>query len=76
MLIAQKTASDPANRLASPRMINLIVDPHEREPITLPHLHSWTATHFNRIMREFHESVRHEPLTPAGAPLDHVPTPP
>jgi hypothetical protein len=49
-------------------------DPHEREPISLPHQHSWTATHFNRLIAQFHASVQHEPLIPAGAPLDHRPS--
>jgi len=75
VLVDQKRSTDPPRRLASPRLINLVVDPHEREPITLPHLHSWTVTHFNRILGDFRASVQHEPLTPAGAPLDHVPRP-
>jgi hypothetical protein len=40
----------------------------------LPYLHSWAAVHFGRILREFEASVRREPLIPAGASLDHVPT--
>jgi arylsulfatase len=68
--------NDPPQRLATPRVINLITDPQEREPVSLPYLHSWTATHFNRILAEFHASLRDEPLTPAAAPLDHIPTPP
>jgi hypothetical protein len=62
-LVAQKYSTDPAA-------------PQEREPITLPHMHTWTATHFNRLLGEFRASVQREPLIPAGAPLDHVPTPP
>ena len=76
VLVAQRYMTDSAQRLATPRLINLITDPHEREPVSLPHLHSWTATHFKRILGEFHASLRREPLTPAGAPLDHVPAPP
>ena len=76
MVEAQTYSTDAPRRLATPRIVNLITDPHEREPISLPHLHSWTATHFNRILGEFHASLRREPLTPAGAPLDHVPAPP
>jgi hypothetical protein len=75
VLVGQKYSTDPPQRLASPRLINLLLDPHEREPITLSHLHSWTATHFNRLITAFHASLQSEPLTPAGAPLDHVPTP-
>ena len=76
VLVAQTYSTDAPRRLATPRIVNLITDPHEREPISLPHLHSWTATHFNRIMRAFDASLQREPLTPAGAPLDHVPRPP
>jgi hypothetical protein len=52
---------------------SLAVDPQEREPVNLPHVHSWTAAHFNRVIGEFHASVEREPLIPAGALLDHVP---
>jgi hypothetical protein len=75
-LVAQKYSTDPAAKLPSPRIVNLTVDPQEREPITLPHMHTWTATPFNRLLGEFRASVQREPLIPAGAPLDHVPTPP
>ena len=37
------------------------------------HLHTWAATHLNRIIAEFEASTRREPLIPMGAPLDHVP---
>jgi arylsulfatase len=76
VLVEQELSTDAPRPLASPRLINLLVDPHEREPITLPHLHSWTVTHFNRILGAFHASLEHEPLTPAAAPLEYVPTPP
>jgi hypothetical protein len=59
--------------LSSPHIVNLIADPHEREPMNLPYLHTWTMTHFNRILASFKESVAKEPLTPAGAPLDYLP---
>jgi len=75
VLVAQRYMTDAAQRLATPRVVNLITDPQEREPVSLPYLHSWTAAHFNRILGEFHASVQREPLTPARAPLDHVPRP-
>jgi arylsulfatase len=75
-LVAQKYSTDAAAKLPSPRIINLTVDPQEREPITLPHMHTWTATHFNRLLGAFRASTQREPLIPAGAPLDHVPKPP
>jgi len=74
VLVEQRYSTDPPAKLGSPRIINLVSDPHEREPISLPHLHSWTATHFNRLIAQFHASVQHEPLIPAGAPLDHRPS--
>jgi arylsulfatase len=58
------------------RLINLAVDPQEREPVALPHLHTWVATHVNRIIAEFEASVHRERPIPMGASLDHVPTPP
>jgi arylsulfatase A-like enzyme len=73
VLVEQKYQTDPAQRLASPRIINLTIDPHEREPISLPHVHSWAAYHFTSITKAFHASVEREPLIPTGAPLDHVP---
>jgi arylsulfatase A-like enzyme len=45
VLVAQKYSTDPPARLASPRLINLTVDPQEREAFTLSHMHSWTGTH-------------------------------
>ncbi len=71
--VAQKFSTDPVTRLSSPRIINLVTDPQEREPLDLPYLHSWTVTHFSRILGEFHASVQREPLVPAGAPLNFVP---
>jgi arylsulfatase len=72
-LVVQKYSTDAAERLPSPRIINLVADPQEREPLNVPYLHSSTVTHFNRILSEFRASVQREPLVPAGAPLDFVP---
>ena len=69
----QKTLTEPAVKLPTPRVFNLIVDPSERRPVALPYLHSWAVPHFTRILNDFAESVRREPLIPAGAQLDHVP---
>lgn len=73
VLVEQRYMSDVARPLPTPRLINLITDPQEREPIALPHLHSWVAHHVNRIIGEFEASLRREPLIPAGAAIDHVP---
>lgn len=73
VMYKQATFFEPALKLATPQVINLLVDPGERKPAALPYLHSWTAAHFNNILRDFAESVRREPLIPAGAPVDYVP---
>jgi arylsulfatase A-like enzyme len=73
MLVEQRYLADAAKKLPTPRIINLTIDPQEREPVSLPHLHSWAAYHFTRIIGEFEASLRREPLIPSGAPLDHVP---
>jgi arylsulfatase A-like enzyme len=75
ILVNQKFETDAPARLATPRLINLITDPQEREPIPLPYLHTWTATHLNRLIAQFQATAQREPLIPLGAPLDHVPTP-
>jgi arylsulfatase A-like enzyme len=74
VLKAQRYSTDPVGDLSAPRLINLITDPHEREPIALPYLHSWTVAHFNRILGAFKASTRQESPIPAGAPLDFVPS--
>ncbi|MET0527993.1 MAG: arylsulfatase [Microvirga sp.] len=69
----QRTLSEPALKLATPHLINLTTDPKERNAVDLPSMHSWTGVHFGRILKQFGESVKREPLIPAGAPLDYVP---
>jgi arylsulfatase A-like enzyme len=75
-LVAQKYSTDPVARLSSPRIINLVTDPQEREPLDLPYMHSWTVTHFNRLLDEFRASIQREAPVPQGSPLDFVPTKP
>src|SRR5204862_3413060 len=72
VLVAQKYMHDAAVKLPTPRLINLATDPQEREPVSLPYLHSWVATHFNRIIGEFESSLHREPPIPIGAPLEHI----
>jgi arylsulfatase len=72
-LYEQKFSSEPALKLSSPHIINLTVDPKERNAIDLPYMHSWTAIHFGSILKAFGESLKREPLIPAGAPLNFVP---
>jgi arylsulfatase len=73
VLVAQMHMQDGAMRLPTPRLINLATDPQEREAVSLPHLHSWVATHFNRIIGEFEASIHREPPIPMGSPLGHTP---
>jgi arylsulfatase A-like enzyme len=73
VLVEQKYSSDPAGKLSAPRIINLVTDPQEREDVAIPHLHSWTAFHFSRILSEFGASAQREPPILAGAPLEFVP---
>ncbi len=73
-MIEQKYMFDAALDLPTPRIINLLTDPKEREPYNAVYGHTWTLAHFSRILREFQDSVAREPLIPAGAPLDHVPS--
>ncbi len=72
-LVDQKYLTDPPQKLATPHLRNLTTDPQEREPVALPHLHTWTAQHFNRLLDAYQSSIRQEPPIPAGAPLDFVP---
>jgi arylsulfatase A-like enzyme len=73
LLYLQRSSLEPSQKLASPHIVNLTVDPKERKAIDLPYMHSWTAVHFGGILKEFAASVKREPLIPAGAALDHVP---
>lgn len=73
VMYLQKTLSDPALKLATPHLVNLLVDPKERKAFDFPYVHSWATVHFGKILKEFAASVNREPLVPAGAPLDYIP---
>jgi arylsulfatase len=60
-------------RLSTPHIINLLADPKERKPYNYPYLHTWVFAHVGKIMQDYQESVKREPLIPAGAALDYVP---
>ncbi len=71
VLVEQTYLADPPRRLATPRIINLTIDPQEREPVSLPHVHTWVAYHFTALTNAFQASVDDDPLIPMGAPLGH-----
>jgi arylsulfatase A-like enzyme len=71
-LYSQTNMWDPAQKLATPYLINLKADPKERNPADPRY--SWTVRHLGRILADFEHSVAREPLIPTGAPLDYVPT--
>jgi len=73
VMVEQKYFTDPVLPFATPHVINLLTDPKEREPYNPVYLHTWTFAHFGRLMKEFQESIKREPLIPSGAPLNFVP---
>jgi arylsulfatase len=73
-LVEQKYLTDPAVQLATPHIVNLLTDPHEREPFAHRYLHTWTAVHFGRLIAEFQASMAREPPILPGAALDYVPS--
>jgi arylsulfatase A-like enzyme len=72
-LVEQRAMFDPAPEYGFTNCRNLIWDPKETQPLEPRYGHSWTGAHFGRLIKEFQESVKREPLIPAGAPLDYVP---
>lgn len=75
VMVLQRTLSAPALNLATPHIVNLDTDPHERKPYDYPYVHSWVIAHTGKLLQAFEESVAREPLVPVGAPLDYVPRP-
>ena len=73
VFVLQRTFTEPAQRLATPHIVNLDVDPKERKPFNFPHIHSWVMAHAGKIIKDYTDSVQREPLIPLGAPLDYVP---
>ena len=75
-LVEQRGVFDAAPEYGFPNVRNLIWDPKETEPMEPRYWSTWTMAHFGRLLSEYEESVKREPLIPAGAPLDHVPKTP
>lgn len=74
LLRSNKYFFDAQEEYAVGRVINLLVDPKEREPINHRYFHSWVQQHTGGILLEFEESLKREPLIPMGAPLEYDPT--
>ncbi|MCC6177232.1 MAG: arylsulfatase [Chloroflexi bacterium] len=72
--VRQRYFDEPAETLTNPYLMNLLVDPKEREPHNDRHLHSWVSAHTRPLVKGFNDSVAREPVIPFGAPLDYVPT--
>ena len=73
VLVKQNTLTDPASPLPTPNLINLDTDPKEREPVDYPYIHTWVLAHAGKILYDYQESLKRDPLIPVGAPLDYVP---
>ncbi len=67
----QKYMFDPALKLATPYLINLKEDPKER--IAYNPRSQWVSQHIYKILGDFQDSVKQEPLIPTGAPLNATP---
>ncbi|MEZ6053974.1 MAG: arylsulfatase [Planctomycetaceae bacterium] len=75
VMVLQRTLDAPALELATPHIVNLDVDPKERQAYNYPHVHSWVIAHTSNIIQDFQASVAREPLIPLGAPIEFVPKP-
>ena len=72
-MVEQKTLTDPALPLPNPHLINLDTDPKEREAVDYPYVHTWVGAHVAKILMDYENSIKHEPLIPLGSPVDFVP---
>ena len=59
--------------LGFPRIVHLMEDPKEREPVNEKYVRWWVMQHAHKVIREFKDSVKKEQLIPSGSPLDFVP---
>lgn len=71
----QRYFFDGVQQLGTPQIVNLIADPKEREPVDAQYLHTWVLGPVARLLQKYQESVKREPLIPAGAPVGFVPRP-
>lgn len=73
VFVLKRNFSDPELQLATPHIVNLEVDPKEVKDYDFPYIHTWVADHTGKILSDFQNSLKKEPLIPAGAPVDYVP---
>jgi arylsulfatase len=69
--VNQKYMWDPIEILPTPHLVNLILDPKERENVAIHH--TWVFAHMGKIMAAFYRSIKKEQLIPSDAPVDFVP---
>ena len=69
--VRQKYMWDPVEILAMPHLVNLVVDPKERENVAIHH--TWVFAHMGRVLEDFYNSAKREPLIPSDAPINFVP---
>ncbi|MGD7704805.1 arylsulfatase [Microlunatus sp. Y2014] len=67
----QQHFRDAPETLGYPDVVNLTIDPKERERYTAGLLHTWVPFHARRLLDDFSASCVREPVVPAGAPVDH-----
>jgi arylsulfatase len=67
----QETMVSPPVKLALPLLVNLYVNP--REDADKPSLDSWIMGPALRMIAEFEESVKKDPLIPMGTPDPYRP---
>jgi hypothetical protein len=53
-------------QLATPHLVNLDTDPQERKPYDYPYVHTWALAHTGKLIQEFQESLKREPLIAVG----------
>jgi arylsulfatase A-like enzyme len=73
VLVEQRYLDSPALTLSTPRIVNVLIDPKERETYDEPWLHTWTLHHFAREVLRFATSIARQPDVPTGAPLGFIP---
>lgn len=74
VFVTKRSFVEPEQKLATPYCINLDVDPKEEKPYDYPYLHTWVMGHIGKILIDYGRSIKKEPLIPAGAPIEFVPT--